>query len=391
MAEIKLENLTKCFGDVVAIDNINLEVKNHEFMIILGPTGAGKTTTLRCIAGLEKPDEGKVYINGQLVNDFTPAQRDVAFVFQEHILYPHLTVYENLAFPLKPRRMSKEEIDKIVKVVAETLHIEHLLERKPNTLSGGETQRVGLGRAMVRKPRLFLMDEPLTNLDAKLRSEMRAELKWRHRELSITTLYVTHDQVEAMSMGDRVAVLNNGVIQQIGSPMDIYNRPVNIFVAGFVGNPKMNLLNCNFEKSPRPPLIKGEKKDTVIKGEKKDTAFLKLEFTNISIDISNHQKQKIKENAIGRELVFGIRVEDISVQKIEAPEFVQTEVYVIEPLGAYNIIDLSIGKNPDTGKNIILKAKTPPTFRPEIGEKVWMGFNRERIHVFDRTTGKMIT
>jgi len=166
---------------------------------------------------------------------------------------------------------------------------------------------------------------------------------------------------------------------------------VNIFVAGFVGNPKMNLLNCNFEKSPRPPLIKGEKKDTVIKGEKKDTAFLKLEFTNISIDISNHQKQKIKENAIGRELVFGIRVEDISVQKIEAPEFVQTEVYVIEPLGAYNIIDLSIGKNPDTGKNIILKAKTPPTFRPEIGEKVWMGFNRERIHVFDRTTGKMIT
>ncbi|HIE29898.1 TPA: ABC transporter ATP-binding protein, partial [Candidatus Poribacteria bacterium] len=283
MAEIKLENLTKRFGDVVAINDINLEVKDHEFMIILGPTGAGKTTTLRCIAGLEKPDEGEIYIDGQLVNDLTPAQRDVAFVFQEHILYPHLTVYENLAFPLKPRRMSKEEIDKIVRQVAATLHIEHLLERNPNTLSGGETQRVGLGRAMVRHPRLFLMDEPLTNLDAKLRSEMRAELKWRHQQLGITTLYVTHDQVEAMSMADRVAVLNEGVLQQIGSPMDIYNRPANIFVAGFVGNPKMNLLNCTFEE--------------------KDKAFLKVEFTDVNIYISNHQKREIKENATGRELV----------------------------------------------------------------------------------------
>jgi multiple sugar transport system ATP-binding protein len=371
MAEIKLENLTKRFGDVIAINDISLEVKDHEFMIILGPTGAGKTTTLRCIAGLEEPDEGNIYIDGQLVNDFTPAQRDVAFVFQEHILYPHLTVYENLAFPLKPRRMPKGEIDKIVRGVATTLHIDHLLERKPNTLSGGETQRVGLGRAMVRQPRLFLMDEPLTNLDAKLRSEMRAELKWRHRELGITTLYVTHDQVEAMSMADRVAVLNEGVLQQIGSPMDIYNRPANIFVAGFVGNPKMNLLNCNFEE--------------------KDTTFLNVEFTNIGIEISNHKKQKIRENATGRELVFGIRAEDISVQNKETPQFFQTEVYVIEPLGAYNIIDLRVGKNPNTGEDILLKAKTPPTFSPKIGEKVWMGFNRERIHIFDRTTGKTIT
>jgi multiple sugar transport system ATP-binding protein len=382
MAEIKLENITKRFGDVIAIDNINLEVKDHEFMIILGPTGAGKTTTLRCIAGLEKPDEGNIYIDGQLVNDLTPAQRDVAFVFQEHILYPHLTVYENLAFPLKPRRTPKEEIDKIVRGVATTLHIEHLLDRKPNTLSGGETQRVGLGRAMVRCPRLFLMDEPLSNLDAKLRSEMRAELKWRHRELGITTLYVTHDQVEAMSMGDRVAVLNNGVIQQIGSPIDIYNHPANIFVAGFVGSPKMNLLDCAFEKSPRPPLIKGEDKDT---------AFLNLEFTNVNIDISNQNKQKIKETVAGHELVFGIRAEDVLVEREEKPEFVPTEVYVIEPLGAYNIIDLRLSKNPRTGEDIILKAKTPPTFKPEIGEKVWMGFNHERMHIFDGTTEKAIT
>ncbi|MBC8231160.1 ABC transporter ATP-binding protein [bacterium] len=371
MAEIKLENLTKRFGDVVAIDNINLEVKDHEFMIILGPTDAGKTTTLRCIAGLEKPDEGNIYIDRQLVNDFTPAQRDVAFVFQEHILYPHLTVYENMAFPLKPRRMSREEIDKIVREVAGTLHIEHLLDRNPSALSGGEAQRVSLGRAMVRRPRLFLMDEPLSNLDAKLRSEMRAELKWRHQELGITTLYVTHDQVEAMSMGDRVAVLNDGVIQQIGSPMDIYNHPTNVFVAGFVGSPKMNLLDCTFEE--------------------KDTAFLNVEFTDVNINISNQNKQKIRENVTKRELVFGIRAENVFVEREEKPEFVQTEVYVIEALGAYNIVDLRLGQNPDSGKNIILKAKTPSTFRPEIGEKVWIGFNHERTYVFDRTTGKTIT
>ncbi|MFQ6040454.1 MAG: ABC transporter ATP-binding protein [Candidatus Poribacteria bacterium] len=386
MAEIRLDNLTKRFGDVIAINNINLEVKDHEFMIILGPTGAGKTTTLRCIAGLEKPDKGEIYIDGQPINDLTPAQRDVAFVFQEHILYPHLTVYENLAFPLKPRRISKEEIDKAVRRVAATLHIEHLLGRKPNTLSGGETQRVGLGRAMVRHPRLFLMDEPLTNLDAKLRSEMRAELKLRHRELGVTTLYVTHDQVEAMSMADRVAVLNDGAFQQIGSPMDIYNHPANIFVAEFVGNPKMNLLNCTFEE--------------------KDTAFLNVEFTDVSIELSNHQKQEIKENAAGRELVFGIRAEDISLQETETPKSVQTfrlsavglsslrietEVYVIEPLGAYNIIDLRLSENPDARKDIILKAKTPPTFRPKIGEKIWMGFNHERMHIFDGITGKAIT
>jgi len=371
MAEIKLENLTKRFGDVVAIANINLEVKDHEFMIILGPTDAGKTTTLRCIAGLEKPDEGNIYIDGQLINELTPAQRDVAFVFQEHILYPHLTVYENMAFPLKPRRMSKEEIDKVVREIAATLHIEHLLERKPNNLSGGEAQRVGLGRAMVRSPRLFLMDEPLSNLDAKIRSEMRAELKWRHQELGITTLYVTHDQVEAMSMGDRVAVLNDGVIQQIGSPMDIYNHPENIFVAGFVGNPKMNLLNSTFEAG--------------------NMTSLNVEFTNVNIDISNQNKSKIEENATGRELVFGIRGEDVFVKREETLGFMQTEVYVIEPLGAYNIVDLRLGKNPNTGKDIILKAKTPPAFSPGIGEKVWMGFDYEKMHIFDRITEAAIS
>ena len=208
-------------------------MKDEEFFVLLGQTGAGKTTTLRCIAGLDKPEEGSIYLDDVSLNDKTPAERDVAFVFQSHILYPHLSVYENMAFPLHPRKLSGEEIDRRVKDIAQMLHIEHLLMRNPNQLSGGETQRVGLGRAMVRRPQVFLMDEPISNLDAKLRTEMRVEIRWRQRELGTTTFYVTHDQVEAMSMADRIAVLDAGKIQQLGTPSQIYNHPTNLFVAGF--------------------------------------------------------------------------------------------------------------------------------------------------------------
>ena len=339
-------------------------------MIILGPTGAGKTTTLRCIAGLEHFEEGDIYIDEQRVNDLTPAERDVAFVFQEHILYPHLTAYENMAFPLRPRKLSRDEIDKRVRGVAAVLHIEHLLNRKPETLSGGETQRVGLGRAMVRNPRLFLMDEPLSNLDAKLRIEMRAWLKGQQRDLETTMLYVTHDQEEAMSMGDRVAVLNDGVLQQIGTPMDIYNHPVNMFVAGFVGNPSMNLLNCIVET--------------------RDSMYLTIAFSDVSIEVPHRIRKKIEENAAEHELTLGIRAEDIFVQHEKETGYMPAEVYVVEPLGPYNIIDLSVGEHPLTGKNIILKVRTPATFQARIGDTVWMRFDLSRIHVFDRKTEKAI-
>ena len=249
MPTVQLENLTKRFDDIIALDGINLDIRDQEFFVLLGQTGAGKTTTLRCIAGLDLPENGAIYLDNQQINHLTPAERDVAFVFQAHILYPHLTVYENMAFPLHPRGLSEDEISSRVTEIASMLHIEHLLQRKPNQLSGGETQRVGLGRAMVRRPQLFLMDEPISNLDAKLRTEMRAEIKWRQRQLETTTLYVTHDQIEAMSMADRVAVLEEGRVQQVGTPTEIYDHPANLFVAGFIGNPSMNLIPCQLATS----------------------------------------------------------------------------------------------------------------------------------------------
>ena len=249
MATVKLENITKRFGELIALDDITLDIQDQEFFVLLGQTGAGKTTTLRCIAGLDKQEEGSIYLDGVSVDDKTPAERDVAFVFQSHILYPHLSVYENMAFPLHPRKLSAEEIDRRVRDIAQMLHIEHLLMRTPNQLSGGETQRVGLGRAMVRRPQVFLMDEPISNLDAKLRTEMRAEIRWRQRELGTTTFYVTHDQIEAMSMADRIAILEAGRIQQLGTPSDIYNQPANLFVAGFIGNPSMNCIPCDISST----------------------------------------------------------------------------------------------------------------------------------------------
>lgn len=246
MAEVRVENLVKRFEDVVAVNDISLEVKDGEFVVLLGPTGCGKTTTLRCIAGLETPDSGEIYIDGRPVTKLSPAERDIAFVFQTFALYPHMRVYDNIAFPLKAVKLPKEEIDKRVREVAEILRISHLLSRRPGKLSGGEMQRVALGRAMVRRPKVFLMDEPLTSLDAKLRAEMRAELKRLQTDQNATTIYVTHDQLEAMSMGDRIAVMDAGKILQIGTPMDVYNHPENLFVAGFIGTPEMNMIPCEF-------------------------------------------------------------------------------------------------------------------------------------------------
>src|SRR5260221_7096322 len=248
MSTLSLEEVTKRFGSNVALNNVSLEVHDREFVVLLGPTGAGKTTLLRCVAGLEKMDSGDVLIGGENVKAQAPAERDLAFVFQNYALYPRKSVYQNIAFPLEARRASKAEIEAEVKKVADVLHIKHLLERRPAQLSGGEQQRVALGRAMVRRPHAFLMDEPLTNLDFKLRTEMRSELKRIQRELDETFFNVTNDQVEAMSMGDKIAVLDHGVIQQIGAPQEVYEHPANLFVAGFIGNPRMNLLKCSFDR-----------------------------------------------------------------------------------------------------------------------------------------------
>lgn len=363
MANVRVENLVKRFGNVVAVNNLSLEVKNREFTVFLGPSGCGKTTTLRSIAGLEPPDEGNIYIDDVLVNDLSPADRDVAFVFQFYALYPHMTVYDNMAFPLKAVKMSKSEIDVRVREVSKVLRIENILSRTPEKLSGGEMQRVALGRAMVRRPKVFLMDEPLTNLDAKLRAEMRAELKRLQRDISATTIYVTHDQLEAMSMGDKIVVMNQGLIQQIGTPAEVYDHPANLFVAGFVGSPTMNFINCVYT-------------------QENGKVFLIAGNNDFKIEIPDEMQVKIRNSSTSPNLILGIRSEDIFIKE-PSPDTIQAEVYIVEPLGSENIIDLKIGEN-------ILKAKTLPTFMPDVGQPVHVWFNKERMHIFDKNTEKAI-
>ncbi len=371
MATVKLENITKRFGDLTALDDITLDIRDEEFFVLLGQTGAGKTTTLRCIAGLDKPEEGTIYLDGVSVNDKTPAERDVAFVFQSHILYPHLSVYENMAFPLHPRKLSSEEIDRRVRDIAQMLHIEHLLMRTPNQLSGGETQRVGLGRAMVRRPQVFLMDEPISNLDAKLRTEMRAEIRWRQRDLGTTTFYVTHDQVEAMSMADRIAILEAGKIQQLGTPADIYNHPANLFVAGFVGNPSMNCIPSDISAA------NSELRLTLASNGGSDN----------SIAIQDEKITKaLNDTHPDREVVFGVHPEDVIVSHQSISNAFQAEVYSVEPLGAETIVEVTLGTD-ETGSHTILKACTAPNFAAEIGQHLYVTFVADRMHFFDKTTG----
>jgi len=360
MADVVLKNITKRYDEVVAVRDLHLEVRDREFMVFLGPSGCGKTTTLRSIAGLEHPEEGDIFIDGVRVNDLPPSERDIAFVFQFYALYPHMTVYNNLAFPLKAVRMPADAIDARVKEVARILHIEALLNRRPEKLSGGEMQRVALGRAMVRRPKVFLMDEPLTNLDAKLRAEMRAELKRLQNDIGATTIYVTHDQLEAMSMGDRIAVMNEGLLQQIGTPGEVYDHPRNLFVAGFIGSPAMNFIPCRLHEG-----------DKLLLDHK--TAVLALKASVI---------ERLK-GAGPLEMVLGVRPEDIEIATEEHAEFLQAEVYVVEPLGSENIVDLRLGPH-------VLRVRTAPTFLPKIGEHLWMRINQDRMHLFDTRTTEAI-
>jgi len=362
MADIKLISLTKTFGDITAVDSMNLEIKDKEFFILLGPTGAGKTTTLRLVAGLEKPDKGEVHLDKVCVNNLSPAVRDVAFVFQYYTLYPNYTVRQNLEFPLRSnlRKLSTSEIDKRVTEVSKVLHIEHLMDRETVNLSGGEMQRVAIGRAIVRTPKVFLMDEPLSNLDAKLREEMRAELARLHLDLGSTFFYVTHDQIEAMTMGDRVAVLNEGKILQIGTSDEIYNLPKDVFVAKFVGSPLINLFDATIDK------------DTLIIDRK---AMVCNIFEKQCSLLKNYNKKN---------LILGIRPEDIEVsrEKQKVNSFKST-VYFKQSMGVEDILNLKIN-------SIIFKAIVSPKLQTKVGGTVYANINIDRSHLFDTETNKRI-
>jgi len=363
LARVSVKNLTKKFGNVLAVNNVSIDMEDKKFVVLLGPSGCGKTTTLRCIAGLETPDEGEIYIGEKVVNDLPPKDRDVAMVFQSYALYPHMKVCDNIGFPLRMRKVPKNEIDKKVKETAELLKIEHLLDRRPKQLSGGEAQRVALGRAIVRDPKVFLMDEPLSNLDAKLRTHMRAELKRLQKDLGVTTIYVTHDQTEAMSMADEIVIMNKGLVQQIDNPHVIYNGPANIFVAGFIGSPPTNFIDCNVE----------ERNGTCL-----------LDAGIFTMPLGDDICRTIKEKATGSELTIGVRPEDIFLEKKKTPDnFIVAEVYVTEPLGGEVLIDLKVGDN-------LIRVKNVSDFNVSIGEKVWAGFRTEKMYVFDKKTGKAI-
>ncbi|RLE91703.1 MAG: sugar ABC transporter ATP-binding protein [Thermoprotei archaeon] len=363
MASVTLKNVSKKFGRTIAVNRINLRVNDGEFMVLLGPSGCGKTTTLRLIAGLEYPDEGEIYIGDRLVNDVPPKDRDVSMVFQSYALYPHMKVYDNIAFPLKLRKFSKREIDKKVMEVAKLLQISELLDRKPSQLSGGQQQRVALARAIVREPKVFLMDEPLSNLDAKLRVYMRAELKKLQKELKITTIYVTHDQVEAMTMADRIAVMNNGEIQQVGTPSEIYAKPVNLFVASFIGSPPMNFI------------------DGVL-SVRDDEAVVEIE--DISIKLPKPHAGFFKGFPAETEVVLGIRPENIVVSRVplKGQINIRTEVYVVEPMGSETIVNFIIGGR-------IFKAKTT-NVNFTSGDKIYVSFTPDKLYLFKKKTGKNI-
>jgi len=352
---VQVENVRKKFGDRVAVDDVSFEVRDRELMCLLGPSGAGKSTILRIIAGLEPPDEGTIRIDGKAVNDLPAKDRDLAMMFQSYALYPNKTVYDNLAYPLKSYKVQQAEIRKRVSDVAETLGITPLLRRLPGQLSGGERQRVAMGRAIVRNPKAFLLDEPLTNLDAKLRVSMRAELKRLQRELGATTIFATPDQLEALTISDRIAIMNQGKILQDSSPNTIYDHPNNIFTATFVGSPSMNILDCSIE----------EKNGRLV-----------LNSGHFSLDVSE-LAEFIRKGTSGSEAVLGVRPEHIALtQDKAAPSSIPAEVYVTERTRPEQIVHLRVGKT-------MMQAITPLTFQCDAGQKLWMTIDPAKIHVFD--------
>ena len=365
MATLKFNNICKVYGkDTVAVKDFNLEVKDHEFIVFVGPSGCGKSTTLRMLAGLEEISSGELYIDDVLINDVQPKKRDIAMVFQSYALYPHMTVYENMAFALKIRKIPKAEIDERVKEVASILGLTEYLNRKPKALSGGQCQRVALGRAIVRKPKVFLMDEPLSNLDAKLRVTMREEIIRIHEKVGATTIYVTHDQTEAMTMASRIVIMKTGIVQQIGTPKEVYSYPTNTFVAQFIGSPSMNLFNGSY-----------------------DNGKFTFDGTNsITIDIPKEHQEKLKDYS-GKQLIVGIRPEDISLDpamlKKYSHDTISIDSQVVELLGH----DLVIYSDVD-GQKIIVKTLADYDIKAHKYVKVAICMNK--IHYFDPDTTNRI-
>ncbi len=365
MASVTFDHVYKRFGDVIAVNDLNIEIADKEFLVLVGPSGCGKTTALRCLAGLEDISDGRILIGDQVVNDVAPKDRDIAMVFQSYALYPHMTVYDNMAFGLKLRKTPKEEIKQRVEKAAKILGIEHLLDRKPRQLSGGQRQRVAVGRAIVREPKVFLFDEPLSNLDAKLRVETRANISKLHQQLQTTFIYVTHDQVEAMTMATRIAVITKGILQQIDTPQTLYDKPNNLFVAGFIGSPAMNFFPATIRKEGDGLFVDGE--------------HFKLQIPADRVNVYAPHA--------GKSVIFGIRPEDIHNPEFAAPGIiaqpVEAQVDVTELMGNEITVYLKLGEQ-------VFVARVDPRSRYKIDDKVTMVFNMDNMHIFDRETEQAI-
>ncbi len=365
MAKVCYDHVTKRFGDVVAVNNMTLEIADCEFLVFVGPSGCGKTTSLRLAAGLDEPNTGQIFIDDHLVNDVPPHARDTAIVFQNYALYPHMTASENMAFGLKMRGISKDQINRRVHEAAEVLGITYLLDRKPRGMSGGERQRVALGRAIVRNPKVFLLDEPLSNLDAQLRTHMRTELVKLHRQLQATFIYVTHDQVEAMTMATRIVVMHHGIIYQAGSPQEVYTSPQNLFVAGFIGSPSMNFVHVALKES--------------------DGGLL-LENGSFSVRVKREREEALRPY-LGQGIIFGIRPEDIYVPPYVPEDIdgvsVKARVDVVELVGNEILLYLTIGDLP-------IVARVDPRLPLKAGDQIDIVLDRNNGHCFDRQTEQAV-
>src|SRR6266699_867040 len=359
MARVLLKNLNKKYDDVHAVKDVNLEIRDREFVVLVGPSGCGKTTTLRMVAGLEEISSGEIQIDEQRINELAPMDRDIAMVFQNYALYPHMSVYDNMAFGLRMRKFETEEIERRVNQAAEILGIQGLLARRPRQLSGGQRQRVALGRAIVRNPRVFLFDEPLSNLDAALRVQMRVELKRLHERLETTAIYVTHDQVEAMTLGDRVVVMKDGWIQQVGEPLELYGKPANKFVAGFIGSPAMNFIDVTIADA---------------------NGSLWAESAGFRVKVPPASAGRLGAYK-GQRVTLGIRPEDLRVAtgSDSADYSFDTVVEVVEPLGSEILLDLKAGPN-------VIVARVDPTVRVKHQDKMRLSLHPERVHFFDNKT-----
>jgi multiple sugar transport system ATP-binding protein len=358
MAEVRFEGIRKMFGKVAAVDGVDLEVNEGEFVVLLGPSGCGKTTLLRCLAGLEKVDDGHVFIGGRDSTDLPPRKRRIAMVFQSYAVFPHMKVYDNVGFGLKMQNEKSSVVRERVQSAAELLHIEELLDRYPAQLSGGQRQRVAVARAIATKADVLLMDEPLSNLDALLRMEMRAELKALLQGLDTTTIYVTHDQIEALSMGDRIAVMNAGRIVQIDTPLAVYDHPADMFVGGFIGTPPMNFLDADVVQNGSGPVV---------------------QLSGGSFPLPESQAFALG----GKELVLGIRAEAIGVEREAAAGLIRAQLVVLEPLGSHNLLTVRSGDD-------VLKVSTGPEVFPAPGTDVWLRLEPERIRWMDRSTRAVV-